>query len=177
MDVYSDSTQISFYNLEGESYSNSLQGAFTAELIENLELRLAYKFDDVRSTYRGVLREVPLVTRSRGLMNLSYELKQHHWKFNYTLVYEGQKALQFVYLPENGNRDTRSPDFFTMNFQATKEFKRFEIYGGAENLLDFRQKVPIINSTDPFGDKFDATNIWGPIAGRRVYLGLRFSIR
>ncbi|MBK9412429.1 MAG: TonB-dependent receptor [Bacteroidetes bacterium] len=177
MDVYSDSTQISFYNLDGESYSNSLQGAFTAELIENLELRLAYKFDDVRSTYRGVLREVPLVTRSRGLMNLSYELKQRHWKFNYTLVYEGQKALQFVYLPENGNRDTRSPDFFTMNFQATKEFKRFEIYGGAENLLDFRQKVPIINSTDPFGDKFDATNIWGPIAGRRVYLGLRFSIR
>lgn len=177
MDVYSDSTQISFYNLDGNSYSNSLQGAFTAELIKDLEFRIAYKFDDVKTTYQGVLREVPLVTRSRGLMNLSYALVRYHWKFNYTLVYEGQKALQFVYLPENGNRDTRSPDFFTMNFQATKEFKRFEIYGGAENLLDFRQKVPIINSSDPFGDKFDATNIWGPIAGRRIYLGLRFSIR
>ncbi len=177
MDVYSDSTQISFYNLEGESFSNSLQAAFTAELIEDLEFRIAYKFDDVKSSYKGVLREVPLVTRSRGLMNLSYDLARHHWKFNYTLVYEGQKALQFVYLPENGNRDTRSPDFFTMNFQATKEFKRFEIYGGAENILDFRQKVPIINSFEPFGDKFDATNIWGPIAGRRIYLGLRFSIR
>lgn len=177
MDVYSDSTQIIFYNLDGESYSNSIQGSFTAELMKNLEFRLAYKFDDVKSTYRGKLREVPLVTRSRGLMNLSYDLKQYHWKFNYTLVYEGQKALQFVYLPENGNNDTRSPDFFTMNFQATKEFKRFEIYGGSENLLDYRQKVPIINSNDPFGSNFDATNIWGPIAGRRVYLGLRFSIR
>lgn len=177
MDTYSDSAQISFYNLDGKSYSNSIQLSFTAELIKDLELRLAYKFDDVKSTYQGQLREVPLVTRGRGLMNISYELPRRHWKFNYTLVYEGQKALQFVYLPESGIRDTRSPEFITMNAQATKIFKRFEIYGGAENILDFRQENPIINSADPFGNNFDATNIWGPIAGRRIYLGLRFSIR
>jgi hypothetical protein len=177
MDVYTDSTQITFYNLEGKSYSNSLQASFTAEIIKNLEIRLAYKFDDVKSTYNKQLREVPLVTRGRGLMNISYEIPRHHWKFNYTLVYEGQKALQFVYMPENGNTDMRSPEFITMNLQATKVFKRFEIYAGAENLLDYRQKYPIVNSDDPFGENFDATNIWGPIAGRRIYLGLRFAIK
>ncbi len=177
MDTYSDSAQISFYNLDGKSYSNSVQASFTAEIVKNLELRLAYKFDDVKSTYDGQLREVPLVTRGRGLMNISYEIPRHHWKFNFTFVYEGQKALQFVYLPESGIRDTRSPEFITMNAQITKVFKRFELYGGAENILDFRQEEPIINSSDSFGDNFDATNIWGPIAGRRIYLGLRFAIK
>jgi len=177
MDVYSDSSRISFYNLDGKSYSNSLQAAVTATVIKNLEIRVAYKFDDVKSTYKGQLREVPLVTRGRGLLNVSYEIPRHHWKFNYTLTYEAQKALQFVYLPENGKRETRSPDFFLMNAQVTKVFKRFEIYGGAENILDFRQQDPIINANDPFGDSFDATNIWGPISGRRIYMGLRFSIR
>lgn len=177
MDVYSDSSEISFYNLKGKSFSKSLQVSINAEIVENLDLRIAYKFDDVKSTYKEKLQEVPLVTRSRGLFNVSYSLPKSHWKFNYTLVYEGQKALQFVYLPESGKRDLRSPEFITMNAQVTKEFKRFEVYAGSENILDFRQSDPIINSSNPFGDNFDATNIWGPISGRRIYLGLRFSLK
>jgi hypothetical protein len=60
---------------------------------------------------------------------------------------------------------------------VTKVFRRFEVYAGSENLLDYRQLNPIINPENPFGNSFDATNIWGPVQGRRVYAGLRFSIR
>jgi len=53
---------------------------------------------------------------------------------------------------------------------------KFEIYAGAENLFDYRQENPIIASDDPFGDYFDASLIWGPVFGRKIYVGLRFKI-
>ena len=64
-----------------------------------------------------------------------------------------------------------------MNLQITKVFKRFDLYAGAENLFDYRQLHPIINPENPFGNSFDATNIWGPIQGRRIYAGIRYSIK
>jgi hypothetical protein len=78
---------------------------------------------------------------------------------------------------ENGKLPDESPAFFVMNFQITKVFKRFEVYWGLENILDYRQLHPIINGNNPFGNSFDATQVWGPIEGRRIYAGLRFSIK
>jgi len=47
---------------------------------------------------------------------------------------------------------------------------------GVENLLDFKQNNPIIDPTNPNGNYFDASLIWGPINGRMVYAGLRYKI-
>ena len=57
MDAYSDSSKILFYNLKGISYANSFQAMLNYELIEDLGIRLAYKFDDVKSTYNGKLEQ------------------------------------------------------------------------------------------------------------------------
>jgi outer membrane receptor for ferrienterochelin and colicin len=173
VDVYSDPNIIHLYNLEGKSFSNSAQISFNVEVIHGLDLRLAYKVDDVKSTYRGKLKEQPLVSKQRALGNLSWESHHTHWKAEYTLVWEGAKRLQ----PLTDVTPAYSPDFFVMNLQITKSFRRFEIYGGSENLLDFRQKDPILHSENPFGGNFDATNVWGPIQGRRIYLGLRLTIK
>lgn len=175
-DMYSDNTAIHFYNLSGTSYSNSVQFSYNVEVADHLDLRLAFKADDVKATYKGELREVPLVTKSRGLMNLAYDWKKRHWKFDYTLVWEGKKKLQN--LPDgSGQIKDYSPEFVIMNAQVTKEFKRIAFYAGAENFLDFRQTDPIIGADNPFSTEFDATNVWGPISGRRIYAGLRFTIR
>jgi hypothetical protein len=64
-----------------------------------------------------------------------------------------------------------------MHLQVTKVFRRFELYAGAENFLDYRQEHPIINAENPFSNTFDATNIYAPIDGRRIYAGLRYSIK
>jgi hypothetical protein len=63
-----------------------------------------------------------------------------------------------------------------MNAQITKYFRYWNIYLGAENLTDFKQLNPVTGANDPFGPNFDATNVWGPVKGRRVYLGLRFNL-
>jgi outer membrane receptor for ferrienterochelin and colicins len=178
VDQYSDSSAIHFYNLKGKSYSNSVQVTLNQDIIDNLGVRLAYKTDDVKATYEGRTERKPLVAKYRALFNTFYSFSNNHWKFDYTLVWEGPKRLantsvdaQYGKLPEE------SPDFFVMNFQVTKVFKRFEVYGGVENFLDYRQLHPIINGNNPFSTAFDATQVWGPIEGRRIYAGLRFSIK
>jgi hypothetical protein len=66
--------------------------------------------------------------------------------------------------------------FTNINAQVTKKIDIIDIYIGAENLLGFTQDEPIIASEDPFGEYFDGTLVWGPIDGRKFYVGLRLSV-
>jgi len=177
VDQYTETSVVHFYNLDGKSNATSFQIMVNQELWKQLNVRLAYKKDDVEATYNGIVEEKPLVARDRALMNLGYETPNHHWRFDYTFVWEGKKRLVNTFEDEEfGKLPDYSPDFFVMNAQVTKVFKRFELYGGAENILDFVQEHPIINPDKPFSNEFDATQVWGPIDGRRIYAGVRFSI-
>ena len=60
--------------------------------------------------------------------------------------------------------------------QITKRFKGFDIYAGGENLTGFRQDNPIINAENPLADGFDASCVWGPLMGIRLYAGVRVTI-
>ena len=45
-----------------------------------------------------------------------------------------------------------------------------------ENIADYRQKDPILNAQDPYDYKFNSMNVWGPLMGRKFYVGLRFNL-
>ena len=49
-------------------------------------------------------------------------------------------------------------------------------YLGVENALNFRQPNPILSAENPHDQDFDSSLIWGPIFGRMVYFGFRFTI-
>jgi hypothetical protein len=51
------------------------------------------------------------------------------------------------------------------------------VYLGGENLLNYIQSDAIVSNEKPFSDIFDATMVWGPIAGRVIYAGFRYSIK
>ena len=68
----------------------------------------------------------------------------------------------------------KSDQFYTLNGQVSRAFKRWEIYVGGENLLNFRQPDAIRGAANPFGSEFDASMVWGPITGRVIYAGMRF---
>jgi hypothetical protein len=51
------------------------------------------------------------------------------------------------------------------------------LYFGGENLTNYMQDNPIISPEDPFGDYFDATNVWAPIMGIKIYAGIRVTIK
>jgi len=169
--------ELRFYNLDGHSYSNSLQVQLDMEAADRLDLRLAYRFNDVRTDYREGLREKPFVARHRAFFNAAYATN-NGWKFDATLNWQGPKRIPDTDTnPPAYQRPARSPGFFLVNTQVSKTWgERFEAYAGVENLFNFRQEAPILASEDPFGPYFDASLVWGPIFGRMAYAGLRYRL-
>ncbi len=167
--------------LDGKSYANSIQFDLRYEPIERLDMLLAYRINDVQQTIGGELKEKPLAGRYKGLVNFNYTTNLKKWMFNYTIQFNGGGRIPRVY-EEWMNRTDISGDYFEfspytiMNAQVTKYFRYWNIYAGSENFTDFKQKHPVEGAQNPFGPNFDATNVWGPVLGRRIYVGLRFSL-
>jgi len=167
---------VHFYNLGGESFSNSLQVQADWEVLPRLDLRLAYRWFDVRTTYSEQLLEKPLVSAHRAFTNLAYAT-ENDWNFDITLNWQGSRRL-----PDTGSNPAgyrlpgRSPDFYLVNWQVSKAWGNTEVYLGMENAFNFRQESPILASSEPFGPYFDSTLVWGPVFGRNTYLGLRYRI-
>jgi len=174
-----DARQVKFYNLDGRSFSNSLQIEVNVEPVRKLELRLAYRFFDVKTTYSNVLLQKPFTAKHRSFANLAYEISG--WKFDYTFNYNGAKRIPNTSAnPIQYQRNISSPSFVLMNAQISKTFgeqHQFEGYLGGENLGNYFQKNAIIAADQPFSPYFDASLVWGPVSGRLIYIGLRYKLK
>ena len=179
VDVDRDIHHVYFYNLQGKSYSHSAQAELIIYPIKNLELTLAYRYNNVKETINGELRDKPLASQHKGIVNLSYATKFEKWKFNITAQIHGSQRLPDAYLsnPAVHNPREHSPAFVTFNAQVTKRWKYIEVYVGAENFTNYKQHNPIIAAENPFGEHFDASMIWGPISGAMGYAGIRFTLK
>lgn len=167
-DVDSDIHQVHFYNLDGISYSHTFQIDATYPFFEGFSLLGAFRYNDVKTTINGKLRDKPLSSRYKGLVTATYKTPLEIWQFDLTLQING---------------DGRMPDGFgtfdaypILNAQILKWFRWGNIYIGGENLTNFKQKNPIIGCHDPWGEIFDATMIWGPVDGIMVYAGIKWKL-
>ncbi|HYJ37470.1 MAG TPA: TonB-dependent receptor, partial [Chitinophagaceae bacterium] len=175
---FEDPRMVDFYDLQGKSYSNSFQAELNMELIHKLNVRMAYRLFDVKTTFGDELLERPYTATHRGFANLAYEI--NGWKFDYTVNYNSRKRIPSTEAnPPAYQREKYSPSYFLMNAQVTKTLGKesnFDIYVGAENLTNYFQKDVIIAPEQPFGPYFDASMVWGPMTGRMFYGGLRFTL-
>ena len=170
--------EISFYNLEGKSIANSFQVEVNQRWFKGFNTRFAYKYYDVNTDYKVGNLAKPLLAKNRFFANASYDMPKKengaHWKFDITYNLIGKQRLP----DSNGVHDEYSKAYSLLNAQITKVFsKRFEIYAGAENITNYKQKNPILGSDNPFGSNFDTTIVYGPIFGSNFYTGLRFKIK
>ena len=169
---------VSFYNLDGKSYATSFQTQIDYEFIRRLDVRLAYRWYDVRTEYQSGIKQKPLISPHRAFTNLAYTTR-NLWSFDYTIQWYDSKRLPSTKSnPIEYQLADYSTDFFLMNAQISKRWEdKFDIYIGLENILDFRQDNPIIAANDPFNEFFDASLTWGPIFGRMIYGGIRLKIK
>jgi len=169
--------RVSFYNLEGVSYSNSFQIKFEYELLEDFNIRTAYRLFDVKTDYRDGLLERPMVARHRAFINMAYKTARD-WHFDATLNWNGQKRLPDTSTnPVPYKRAAYSDNYLIMNAQVMKRWgKKWDVYLGVENLFDFKQENAIIASDDAFGPYFDASIVWAPLFGRNAYIGFRYNL-
>ena len=182
VDMDSNPHAISFYNLgDGKSYTNSSQVEVSYPFFDGFTFTAAYRWTKSTSDYTNqdtgeVTRmDKPLLNDYKGLITASYQTPQGKWQFDVT--------SQF-----NGGGRMPTPDAITplwdetfgshtvVNSQITRYFNNWNIYIGVENLFNYRQDNPIIDAATPRSNNFDATMIWGPVHGRKIYGGLRFTI-
>ena len=188
---------IDFYALDGKrSFSRSYQIDFNVEPVRRLTVSATFRYTDARIEMkeRG-LTEKPLTSRYKGVLNLQYATNLNKWVFDFTASINGKsRVYNFMedLRDENGKllyKEGYSPAYPLLYLQVTKRFKGIDIYLGAENLTNFRQKnllvgtpmeetaghggMAAVNTALP---DFDASAVWGPIMGTKVYIGLRYTL-
>ena len=173
---------ITFYNLDGKSHAESFQVELNHEILNNLEVRTAYKYYNVETDYRSGSLQKPLQAQHRFFANLGYETEIREngtqWRFDYTLHTLGKQRLPNTDVnPQQFRLGEFTKGYSLMNAQVTKVFStKFEIYAGGENLTNFKQENPVLGADDPFGSNFDTSIIYAPIMGRMFYAGFRYKL-
>jgi outer membrane cobalamin receptor len=171
-------TALFFYNLNGKSYANSAQVQFTFSPVKRFTITAAFRYNDVKITEGGMLRQKSMVNQYKGLLSLGYATKFDKWKFDLTGQLNGPSRLPDTQkMPGFLQRPGYSPVWFNLLGQVTKKFKHFDVYIGGENLTNFRQADPIAEYWKPYHTHFDASMAWGPVVGITVYAGIRMMIR
>lgn len=174
---YENPRAVLMYTSREKSYAHSMQIQLDYELKRKWDLRLAYRYHNVRMQYQNGFLAKALNAPHRAFINSSYHTRSN-WSFDATLQWTGPKRIPST----AGNPDmyqlpTSSPSFLIANAHINKTIKQhWDIYVGAENLFNTMQTNMILGASDPFGPYFDAALVWGPAMGRTLYMGMRWRI-
>ena len=91
-----DFNNLYLLNLTGKSYSNSFQVELTLPILINFDVRIAYKYLDVKSNYGGKMQQQVMIPKQRGFINLAYKTRNKRWEYDATLSVFGKSRLHAV---------------------------------------------------------------------------------
>lgn len=182
---------IDFYALDGNrSYTDNIQLDFSVDPIERFNITVTCRYTNamIELAGRGLV-EKPMTSRFKGVLNLQYATNLNKWIFDFTASVNGScRVYDFMadLKDSDGNliyRNGRTPVYPMLYAQVTRRFKGWDVYIGAENLTNFRQKDVILGSVkdadgfvNPRQPSFDASCIWGPLMGIKAHIGFRFTL-
>ena len=174
VDLYNPSLEIEMYNEKGYSYTNSLLAQWNYELLNDLDIKLAYKYNRSVQRFESGLEQRPLFPEHRALANLVY--RPGGWTINATYQWTGSQLL-----PDNSaipadllNFHPEETDpYGIVNLQLGYKWKWLDLYSGVENLFSETQEFPIISYADSGSPYFDAGQVFKPVFGRRIFAGVR----
>ena len=178
LDLDESTHKILFYNLKNNSYANSFQTQFDLSPARNFDVRLAYKYYDVKAEYHSGEKEAPFMAKHRGFLNMAYSTPKNDkgafWSFDTTLNYVGKQRLPDTEQnPAEFRLASYSPSYSTLNAQIARDFSsNFRVYLGGENLTSYTQDRAIIDAQNPFGNYFDGGMIYAPIMPANFYVGV-----
>lgn len=192
---YDTPGKIIYANTDGFAVTKGIGLNVNHQFQSPLSVNVGINFQDVTETEPGdegqdVTRHVEFAAGWSGISTINYQWKKADITLAYTLRVTGPMTLPEVFdLNENGQplstaRPTRSSPFSFHNIQVTKQFSpAFQLYGGIQNLFDYRQEIsPLVGFNDPnatpgFSNYFDTAYAFSPLHGREVYLGFRWNFQ
>ena len=169
---------IDIYNNYGRSRTHTAQIDLTWTPIKRFDIFATFRYTDSRYTInnhgREIMVERPLVSRYKALINLQYATNMRKWVFDVTAQLNGPARIP----TQTGDLkdSTLSPIYPMLFAQVSRRIKKWEIYAGCENILNFKQKHPIISGDNPYDHSFNSSLVWGPLTGYKIYLGVRFNL-
>ena len=170
--------QIQVYNTDDKSFSDTYQVDFQWTPVKGLDLFATYRYTNAKvSVMRdGVshLIERPLTSRYKTLLNVQYATAYRRWVFDVTAQYNG--PMRRPSLDGDITRSDLSPAYPMFYAQVSHKIRDVEVYLGCENIGNYMQKDPILNVNDPFSPAFNSSSVWGPLMGRKFYIGLRYNL-
>ncbi len=174
-----DPQTIRIYDTHGRSYTDTYQVDFSWTPVERLDIFATFRYTDSEMTIDrpdgGTARvERPLVSRYKTLLNIQYATKFRRWVFDATAQLNGPSRIP----TQNGilADDSYSPSYPMFFAQVSRKVGKFDIYVGCENIADYRQKDPILHASNPYSYEFNSMNVWGPLMGRKFYIGMRWNL-
>ena len=173
---------ISFYPLSsvegGYAYTNNLQLDFATEPFRGFTVTMTGRLTDARQTLLNQIDDYkPMTDRYKAVLNLQYATRLNKWIFDFTASLSGPcHVWDFMRDLDPMYEDGWTKPYPLLYAQVTKRFKGFDIYLGGENLTNYTQPNPIIGWENPWQAGFDASCVWGPLMGIRVYAGVRMTI-
>ena len=189
-DLDTHQTLAAIYADNGKSHTDTWQIDLSMPLFKGMTLYAAWRYtlQSVSQRYSSSFTKdftytfyetsATLIPAYKALLNLQYATAMRRWVFDATLQLNGRTRLpgSVTNIESVTLRSEHSPAYALLFAQVTKRFRHFELYVGGENLLSYRQKNPIIGWDDPFGNRFDASQVWAPITGRKIYAGIRLNL-
>ncbi len=170
---------IMLYNTDNRSYTDTYQVDFQWTPTVGLDVFATFRYTNSSiSLMRGseaVEIERPLTSRYKTLLNLQYATPYRRWVFDVTAQYNGPMCLPSLDGDLSNHR--LSPAYPMFYAQVSHRFRGgLELYVGCENIANYMQDDPIISAMAPFSPEFNSSSVWGPLMGRKFYMGLRFNL-
>ena len=166
---------IDIYSSNGRSRTHTAQIDITWTPIKRFDVFATFRYTDSRYTTKSHgFVERPLVSRYKALINLQYATNMRKWTFDFTAQLNGPARIP----TQTGKiEDSYDSPICPMLFaQVSRRIKKWEIYVGCENLLNFKQPNPIIAGDNPYSTDFNSSLVWGPLMGTKAYIGVRFNL-
>ncbi|MGN0235770.1 MAG: TonB-dependent receptor domain-containing protein [Paludibacteraceae bacterium] len=186
-----------------ESYSHNYQIEANMEILRGWTMTAAFRYTDVKQstflpTGELVLMDKALQNQFKAVLTTSYQTPLKTWQFDFTAQFNGpgrmptgftipEGSKQYYTAPSLVGRDGEGPIYHKwypqLLGQITKYWRTCSLYLGAENMTNFTQDSPLKgdryeNSThvNPYSSDFDASMVWAPINGWKIYLGFRWNL-
>ena len=185
------------HDVEGAQYfSHNWQVEASMEVLRGWTMTAAFRYTDVKqTTFNTVaneyqLRDKPLQNKFKGIITTSYQTPLKTWQFDLTAQFNGPGRMPDGFVVPSGSKQYFTDAMGQVHHkwypqllgQITKYFRTWSIYLGAENITNFTQDNPIIGAVsehgyvDPSSINYDASMIWAPIHGWKMYLGFRWAL-
>ena len=153
------------------AFTDTYQFDLSVEPIERFTAIATFRYSNAKISMKEKgLVDAPMTSKYKAVLNLQYAMPMNKWMFDFTAQLNGPCSLpEFM----GGGESEVYPMLFA---QITKKFNLVDVYVGVENITGYTQDNPILNADNAFGKDFNAAMVWGPLMGRMVYAGMRFTL-